>query len=57
MDKFEEAPTKKIVFPDGKVRSLNRRERRQMKLYGKNLRPLTPEEMSKVKSQKKTNEG
>jgi hypothetical protein len=37
--KFTPSPIKKIKFSDGKTLPLNRKERRQSKIYNKDLKP------------------
>jgi len=46
---FTPSPTKQIRFKDGVTRTLNRKERRRLKIYNKDLRPPGPDE--KVVSQ------
>lgn len=43
-DKKLPPPTKKIVFADGQVVALNRKERRRLKLYNHKLKPYQGEQ-------------
>ena len=40
---FHPSPTKRIKFADGEVMELNRKERRRMKIYNRDLKPSPKE--------------
>ena len=44
MTTFTPSPTKLIKFSDGVTKALNRKERRRLKIYNKDLRPPNSDE-------------